>query len=81
MSYNEDLPVIGEDLLDRFREGDLVRYCAEDMVRIKKGIILNVYNVALSERKFPHADIYVMGEDKTETVLLGNLTIISKIGN
>ena len=81
MSYNEDLPIIGEDLFNRFQKGDLVKYCAEDMVRVKKGIILDVYSVTLSERKFPHADIYVMGEDKTETVLLGNLTIVSKVSN
>jgi len=81
MTYREDLPIIGEDLLEAFNEGDLVRFCAEDMVKIKKGIILDVYNITLSERKFPHADVYVMGEDKTETVLLGNLTIISKVSN
>ncbi len=75
----DDLPVIGEYLLSQFNQGDLVQYCADDMVRIKKGIILDVYNIPLSERKFPHADVYVMGEDKTETVLLGNLTIISKV--
>ena len=81
MINNDDLPVIGEYLLSQFEQGDLVQYCAEDMVKIKKGIILDVYSLALSERKFPHADIYVMGEDKTETVLLGNLTIISKVSN
>lgn len=79
MIDNDDLPVIGEYLLDEFNQGDLVQYCADDMVRIKKGIILDIYNIALSERKFPHAEVYVMGEDKTETVLLGNLTIISKV--
>ena len=81
MIDNDDLPVIGEYLLYEFNVGDLVQYCADDMVRIKKGIILDLYNIALSERKFPHAEIYVMGEDKTETVLLGNLTIISKVSN
>lgn len=79
MIDNDDLPVIGEYLLEEFDSGDLVQYCADDMVRIKKGIILDIYNIALSERKFPHAEVYVMGEDKTETVLLGNLTIISKV--
>lgn len=81
MIDNDDLPVIGEYLLFEFNKGDLVQYCADDMVRVKKGIILDIYNIALSERKFPHADIYVMGEDKTETVLLGNLTIVSKVSN
>ncbi len=81
MIHNDDLPIIGEYLLSHFEQGDLVQYCADDMVRIKKGIILDLYNLPLSERKFPHADVYVMGEDKTETVLLGNLTIISKVSN
>lgn len=78
---HRDLPVIGENLLDIFGKGDLVKYCADDMVKIKTGIILDVYNIALSERKFPHAEIYVMGEDKTETVLLGNLTMLSKVSD
>lgn len=81
MIHDDDLPVIGKYLLEEFNHGDLVQYCADDMVRVKKGIILDIYNIALSERKFPHADIYVMGEDKTETVLLGNLTIVSKVHN
>jgi len=76
---NSELPIIGEDLLNRYKIGDLVKFCAEDMVKIKTGIILETYTIPLSERRFPHADVYVMGEDKTEIVLLGNLTIISKI--
>ena len=80
MSYR-DFPIIGENLLNMFGKGDLVRFCAEDMVKIKTGIILDVYNIALSERKFPHADVYVMGENRTETVLLGNLTMLSKVSN
>tara|TARA_R100001163_G_C5057216_1_gene193725 strand:- start:7 stop:255 length:249 start_codon:yes stop_codon:yes gene_type:complete len=82
MRYRTDeLPIIGEDLLNRFCIGDLVKFCAEDMVKIKTGIILDIYTVALSERRFPHANVYVMGDDATETVLLGNLTIISKVSN
>ena len=80
MSYR-DLPIIGENLLNMFGKGDLVKFCAEDMVKIKTGIILDVYNIALSERRFPHADVYVMGENRTETVLLGNLTMLSKVSN
>jgi|TARA_R100001129_G_scaffold43772_1_gene30002 hypothetical protein len=80
MNYR-DLPVIGEALIDRYSVGDLVKFCAEDMVRMKTGIILDIYTVALSERKFPHADVYVMGDGNTESVLLGNLTIISKVSN
>lgn len=82
MSYRtDDLPIIGESLLKRYSIGDLVKFCAEDMVKIKTGIILDIYNITLSERRFPHANVYIMGDDKTETVLLGNLTIISKVLN
>jgi len=82
MNYKTDeLPIIGEDLMNKFSIGDLVKFCAEDMVKMKTGIILDIYNVALSERRFPHAKVYIMGGDKTETVLLGNLTIISKVLN
>ena len=80
MSHAE-MPIIGEDLLNRFDAGDLVKYCAGDMVKVKTGIILDTYTIPLSERRFPHADIYVIGEGRTETVLLGNLTIISKVSN
>ncbi len=82
MRYREDeLPIIGEDLIDNYSIGDLVEFCAEDMVKIKRGIILDIYTVPLSERRFPHANVYVMGDNKTETILLGNLTIISKVSN
>ena len=82
MKYREDeLPIIGEDLIDNYSIGDLVKFCAEDMVKIKTGIILDIYNIPLSERQFPHANVYIMGDDKTETILLGNLTIISKVSN
>lgn len=82
MRYKEDeLPIIGEDLIDNYSIGDLVEFCAEDMVKIKRGIILDIYTVPLSERRFPHASVYVLGDDKTETILLGNLTIISKVSN
>jgi len=82
MNYKTDeLPIIGESLLEIYSVGDLVKFCAEDMIKIKTGIILDIYNVALSERRFPHANVYIMGDDKTETVLLGNLTIISKVSN
>ena len=80
MSYR-NLPIIGEDLLGRYDVGDLVKYCADDLVQIKTGIILEIYTVVLSERKFPHADVYVLWENKHERVLLGNLTILSKVSN
>ena len=78
MNYR-NLPIIGEDLLSLYKAGDLVKYCGDDLVEIKTGIILDIYNVALSERMFPHADVYVFGENKAERVLLGNLTILSKV--
>ena len=71
MIHTDELPIIGEYLIYQFNLGDLVKYCADDMVRIKTGIVLDIYTLPLSERRFPHADVYVMGEDKTETVLLG----------
>lgn len=74
-----NLPVIGEELLKRFSVGDLVQYCADNLVEIKTGIILDIYNLPLSEREFPHANVYVMGVDEREQVLLGNLTILSKV--
>tara|TARA_R110002167_G_scaffold216091_1_gene420920 strand:+ start:437 stop:679 length:243 start_codon:yes stop_codon:yes gene_type:complete len=74
-----NLPVIGEELLKRFSVGDLVQYCADNLVEIKTGIILDIYNLPLSEREFPHAYVYVMGRDEREQVLLGNLTILSKV--
>jgi hypothetical protein len=76
-----NLPVIGEELLKRFSVGDLVQYCADNLIEIKTGIILDIYNLPLSEREFPHAYVYVMGEDEREQVLLGNLTILSKVAD
>jgi len=76
-----NLPVIGEELLKRFSVGDLVQYCADNLIEIKTGIILDIYNLPLSEREFPHASVYVMGGDVREQVLLGNLTILSKVAD
>ena len=82
MNYRTDeLPIIGEDLIERYSVGDVVKFCAEDMIKVKTGIILEIYNIPLSQRRFPHASVYIMGDDKTETILLGNLTIISKVSN
>jgi hypothetical protein len=78
---HRELPVIGEELLDDYSVGDIVRYCADDLIEMKTGIILDIYNRTLSERRFPHANIYVMGENIREEVLLGNLTILSKVSN
>ena len=78
---HRELPVIVEELLDDYSVGDIVRYCADDLIEMKTGIILDIYNRTLSERRFPHANIYVMGENIREEVLLGNLTILSKVSN
>ena len=80
MSYRE-LPIIGENLLQLYNVGDLVKYCGDDLVQVKTAIILDIYNLALSERMFAHATVYVIGENVHERVLLGNLTILSKVSN
>jgi len=78
MTHKES-PVIAEELLKDYSIGDIVRYCADDSVKIKTGIILDIYNVVLEEREFPHANVYVMGQDERELVLLGNLTLLYKV--
>ncbi len=71
------LPIIGEDLLDLFQIGDLVRWVHD--LRIEKvGIILEVSTIKMANRMFPHARLYIMGEDKHEDILLSSLTKISK---
>jgi len=77
----DELPVIGEELLDCYEVGDLVKFCGDSMLEIKHGIILDIYNLPLSERMFPHATVYVMGYDRREQILLGNLTILSKVSD
>ena len=80
MTYRE-LPLIGEELLEDYSIGDVVKYCADSLLEMKTGIILDIYSRTLSERRFPHATIYVIGENTREEVLLGNLTILSKVSN
>ena len=70
------LPIIGEELMNQFSVGSLVRWI-HDLRHEKVGIILEVYTERLSNRLFPHAKIYVMGDDTHEQVLLSSLTIIS----
>ena len=77
----KDLPVIGEELLEHYNVGDLVKYCGDDLLEIKTAIILDIYNLRLSERMFPHAKVYVLGQDRHEHILLGNLTILSKVSD
>jgi len=73
----EALPIIGEELIGRYSSGDLVIWI-HDLKTEKTGIILEIYNQRLANRLFPHAKIYVMGEEKHEEVLLSSLTNISK---
>ena len=61
----------------RYSSGDLVMWI-HDLKTEKTGIILEIYNQRLANRLFPHAKIYVMGEEKHEEVMLSSLTNISK---
>jgi hypothetical protein len=71
------LPIIGEELLDSFQIGDLVRW-VHDLRTEKAGIVLEIYTERMANRMFPYAKIYIMGEDKYEALLLSSLTKISK---
>jgi len=74
--------VVGKGFLDLYKVGAIVRFCGDDFddsVEIKTGIILNIFVISLSEREFPHANIYVLGDDKRELVLLGNLILLYKV--
>jgi len=70
------LPIIGENLMEEFDIGSIVRWI-HDLRHEKVGIILEIYTQKMANRLFPHAKVYVMGEDKHEEVLLSILTIIS----
>lgn len=70
------LPIIGEDLIGEFDVGSIVRWI-HDLRHEKVGIVLEIYTQRMANRLFPHAKIYVMGEDRHEEVLLSSLTIIS----
>tara|TARA_R110000744_G_scaffold111026_1_gene209175 strand:+ start:229 stop:474 length:246 start_codon:yes stop_codon:yes gene_type:complete len=74
--------VIGEGFIGSYNIGDVVKFCGDDFcesVEIKTGIILNFFNITLSEREYCHADVYVIGYDRKELVLLGNLILLYKI--
>ena len=81
MSFFEDdiVPIIGEELLEEFSEGDLVRWCGRDFIHMKTGIILDIYVQELSSRGFPTGKVYVIGEDAHEDVLLSNLITITAV--
>ena len=69
------LPVIGPELLSRFKKGDLVSWT--EMVHDKTGIVLNIFMLESGNREFPAAKIYIMGEDRRTDVLLSNLINLS----
>ena len=71
------LPVIGEDLLNEFKIGDLVGW--KKLVENKTGIVLNVFTKESGDREFPCANVYIMGEDRRVDILLTNLTNLSRV--
>jgi len=74
---SSDLPVIGEDLLDKFAVGDLVNW--KKLVEDKTGIILEIFTKESGDREFPCARVYIMGEDMRTEILLTNLTNVSRV--
>jgi hypothetical protein len=70
------LPVIGEELISRFSDGELVTWT--EMIHDKTGIILEIFMLESGSREFPCAKVYVMGEDKRTEVLLTNLINLSR---
>lgn len=76
---NNELPVIGEELLDKFIVGDLVSW--RKLIEDKTGIILKVFTKESGDREFPCAEVYIMGEDIRTEILLTNLTNVSKTRN
>jgi hypothetical protein len=74
---SSDLPVIGQDLLDKFSIGDLVNW--KKLVEDKTGIILKIFTKESGDREFPCAEVYVMGEDIRTEILLTNLTNVSRV--
>jgi len=76
MTSNQ-LPVIGEELLNRFKVGDLVVWI-HDLKTQRTGIILEIGSEQYGNRKFPSAKIYVLGVEKHQTILLSSLTNITQ---
>lgn len=74
---NNDLPVIGGELFDKFKVGDLVNW--KKLVEDKTGIILRIFTKESGDREFPCAHVYIMGEDKRIDILLTNLTNLSRV--
>ena len=73
------LPVIGEELISRFSNGELVSWT--EMIHDKTGIILEIFMLESGSREFPCAKIYIMGEDRRTEVLLTNLINLSRLGD
>tara|TARA_R100001594_G_scaffold110823_3_gene145576 strand:- start:839 stop:1087 length:249 start_codon:yes stop_codon:yes gene_type:complete len=76
--------IIGEEFLDQYNVGDIVRYCGDtfqDCIELRVGIILDIINLSLWNEIYLHAKVYVMGHDKEELVMLGNLTILYKVSD
>jgi hypothetical protein len=71
------LPVIGEELLNEFKIGDLVGW--KKLVEDKTGIVLDVFTKESGDRVFPCAKVYIMGEDQRIDILLTNLTNLSRV--
>ena len=75
---------IDSKFVKHYEIGDIVRYCGDDFgdcVELKTGIILDIYYMSLFDGDFPYADVYVMGHDKQESVMLGNLAILYKVSD
>jgi hypothetical protein len=70
------LPVIGEELVTRFSNGELVSWT--EMINDKTGIILDIFMLESGNREFPAAKVYVMGDDKQTEILLSNLINLSR---
>tara|TARA_R110000751_G_scaffold34588_1_gene85477 strand:- start:700 stop:933 length:234 start_codon:yes stop_codon:yes gene_type:complete len=74
---NDELPIIGEDLLNRFSVGDLVSW--RKLIEDKTGIILKIFTKESGNREFPCAEVYIMGDDARTEILLTNLVNVSKM--
>lgn len=77
MKLNKEIPIIGEELFERFKVGDLVLWI-HDLKTERTGIILELGTEQYGNRKFPSAKVYVMGFEKSQTILLASLTNITQ---
>lgn len=77
MKSHTAVPIIGEELFDRFKIGDLVMWF-HDLHTEKTGIILEISTEQYGNRKFPSAKVYPMGSEKHQTLLLASLRNITQ---